>query len=37
MPVAEGKMDEFVRLQMQAIRELVRGIDLSGGPQGGNA
>ena len=35
--IAEDKLDSFVKLQMQAIRQFVTEIDVSGSPKGGHA
>ena len=37
MGLAGKPMDEFIALQMNAIRGVVQSIDLGGNPQGGNA
>ena len=35
--VPEDKMDDFVNLQMEVVRQFVTEIDVGGSPQGGNA
>jgi len=37
MRITGEKMDAFIELQMKAIRQIVRDIDVSGSPQGGHA
>jgi hypothetical protein len=35
--VPDNRMDDFVKLQMEVVRQFVKEIDVGGRPQGGNA